>query len=54
MTWVFYGHYENQFVVAQNKLALASNALSSLRTALKIVIITSMLWMGKQFCQLSH
>ena len=51
MTWVFYGHYENQFVVAQNELAyLANSALSSLRTALKIVII-SMLWMGKQFCQ---
>ena len=21
MTWVFYGHYKNQFVVAQNELA---------------------------------
>ena len=42
MTWVFYGHYENQFVVAQNELAyislsLANSALSSLRAALKIV-----------------
>ena len=42
MTWVFYGHYENQFVVAQNELAyislsLANSALCSLRAALKIV-----------------
>ena len=42
MTWVFYGHYENQFVVAQNELAyislsLANSARSSLRAALKIV-----------------
>ena len=36
MTWVFYGHYENQFVVAQSELtyisfSLANSALSSLR-----------------------
>ena len=44
MTWVFCGHYENQFVVAQNELAFISlclanisSALSSLRAALKIV-----------------
>ena len=42
MTWVFYGHYENQFVVAQSELtqisfSLANSALSSLRAALKIV-----------------
>ena len=38
----FYGHYENQFVVAQNELAyislsLANSSLSSLRAALKIL-----------------
>ena len=38
----FYGHYENQFVVAQNELAyislsLANSSLSSPRAALKIV-----------------
>ena len=37
----FYGHYENQFVVAQNELAyislsLANSSLSSPRAALKI------------------
>ena len=42
MTWVFYGHYENQFVVAQNELAyislsLANSSLSSPRAALKIM-----------------
>ena len=44
MTWVFYGHYENQFVVAQSELtyisfSLANSALSSLCAALKIVCI---------------
>ena len=38
----FYGHYENQFVVAQSELtcisfSLANSSLSSLRAALKIV-----------------
>ena len=42
MTWVFYGHYENQFVVAQNELvyislSLANSSLSSPRAALKIM-----------------
>ena len=42
MTWVFYGHYGNQFVVAQNELtnmsfSLANSSLSSPRAALKIV-----------------
>ena len=44
MTWVFYGHYENQFVVAQNELAyislsLANSSLSSPRAALKIPVV---------------
>ena len=42
MTWVFYDHYENQFVVVQSELtyisfSLANSSLSSLRAALKIV-----------------
>ena len=42
MTRVFYGHYENQFVVAQSELtyisfSLANSSLSSLRAPLKIV-----------------
>ena len=57
MTWVFYGHYENQFVVVQNELTYISfslaihSSLSSLRAPLKMI---RMLWIGKQLCQLSH
>ena len=43
MTWVFYGHYENQFVFVQSELTYISfslaihSSLSSLRAPLKIV-----------------
>ena len=41
MTWVFYGHYENQFVVVQSELTYISfslaihSSLSSLRAPIK-------------------
>ena len=51
----FYGHYENQFVVAQNELAYISFSLANIKSALSSLRAkNSMLWMGKQFCQLSH